>query len=123
MTREQLILWNHLNALVDISASVPLFYESVIGGSEFIAYSATKLYFCLEMQAGKTGVAGTAALLTFNDENDLLILNFQHNSLSWNGAADRFSGNYISLTNFYFSRVINSGYSHFKFIGYRLTYS
>lgn len=119
MTREQQILWAYLKSAFTITGIAKLFYQGAIAGSEFETYAATKLYLCLEFDPGNTGLYG---MIQFNNEADAAFHYYYNVVVYWNGTASNFIGtNPVTQTNFYFSRLIRTGYSTMKFIGYRIT--
>lgn len=125
MTRKQLILWNYLRTLVDITAIVPLYYQGVVAGSEFITYAGTKLYFCLEFNAGGIdNPAITQNSVQFYDRTNGLSFQCTFSKMDWNatGAAYNFIPEEYSIKNLYFSRIVQANFTRMKFIGYRLTY-
>ena len=123
-TPEQKLLWNYI--FLRFGERVPitqLYYAGALG--EFSLYNANKLYvaYSLDLQSNGASVAGFPNVVLFNE------LNAVHASISniaayWDAtaAAVRFGGNNISLSNYWFSRIlINGGYSTIRFIGYRIS--
>jgi hypothetical protein len=103
---------------------VPLFYEGVIAGSEFLTYAATKLYLCLEFSASYTSTAGVApAYINFYNELNAAFNAIHKNSVLWNatGATINYCPVQADKENFYFARFLNGVYIYMKFNGYRLT--
>ena len=122
-TPEQRLLWNYI--FLRFGERVPisqLFYIGTAG--EFTLYNANKLYvsYSLDIQSNGAAVAGLPNVVLYNE------LNAVHATIGnsfgyWDAtaAAARYGGNHISLSNYWFSRIlINGGYSQIRFIGYRI---
>lgn len=115
-----------LNSLISSfapTAIVPLFFQGVSTGMEFLTYSANKLYFALECEAAYSSAQAVAnnSALTFYDEGN--VANFYSEGLNavYDGASVKYSNTPAHVENVYFSRVGLAIYFNFKFIGYKLT--
>jgi len=122
---EQRILWNMIFLRWgDKIGLQQLFFQGAAAATEFLVYSANKLYLCLSIEIGctVTAAAGNTFLQFFNQAN-AAFLNMGNLSLAWNVTTAAFNtvGNNYNLKNFYFSRFTIATYTQIRFIGYRLS--
>jgi len=119
------LLFNHASSLlVGVQTIVPLFYQGVISNSEFLTYSAKKIYVLLDGEFSQTVDLSddTNSLKIYNEVNAVSMY-IKNGSYAITSADDNLyiPSNYC-LKNIYFSRIINDNlYSYFKFIGYKIT--
>ena len=110
----------------DVINVEPLLYEGAIAGSEFLTYDANKLYLCFDIYIGYSAGATAAAArsIRFSDENDVINLCIQNNSIAYESIAASifYNSNNMNVKNLYFSRFVNQLYYYLKFIGYRISY-
>lgn len=131
-TPEQEILLNHFYSQFDNRSAAnkqiinvePLFYQGDIGGTEFLAYDATKMYICykLGVTANTSNVITTLNAIAYNELNNTFF-SFNREIIGWNVTTAVF--NYVShdfyIYNFIFSRFILVNLSYIIFNGYRVT--
>lgn len=105
----------------------PLYYKGAIAGTEFLTYTATKLYLCINSQWSgdfSTRTAG-GCIRYYNEANVIFYIGFNYNLL-WNAstpALNVYHSNF-ELKNQYFSRIDQSAsafYLYMIFNGYRIT--
>jgi hypothetical protein len=125
-TAEQRILWNYIFLLFGGKIALQLFYfQGAIAASEFLTYSANKIYFGLNTDFGVTTYpwVATASYVNFYDQaNAINFIGGESNGL-WDAtaAATKNFQTKMFLNNILFSRLASFGYTHIKFIGYRLS--
>lgn len=119
-TPAQLNLWNLVNGLIAWTTITPIFYCGALAGSEFITYDAAHLYLYFEMVPGGVSNNGNIPGLLLYDMANAVMSSVGAPAGYWDGAAAKYSGQSILLTNGYFSRIVASAYTTFKFNGYRL---
>jgi hypothetical protein len=121
---EQRILWNMIFLRWGDKIGIQqLFFQGAIAASEFLVYSANRLYLCYSMEIGCTVTAAAAnTFLQFFNQANASFLNMGNLSLAWDTTAAGFKtvGNNYNLKNFYFSRFTAVTYTQIRFIGYRL---
>lgn len=120
---ESEILLSHFYATFDIDTIVPLFYQGVIAGSEFLTYAADKLYLCLSCEFSHNLAEGANPFrVTFYNEGDAAFFYYNQDFLTHDGMTPTtyYGWNY-NMQNLYFSRITVGVYTHVKFIGYRIT--
>jgi len=120
------LLWQQARLLTGENAAIrQLYYEGTIVGSEFLTYSANKLYICQELEASTNFVAATvnSGSITVYDPVNNACMMLQANYPVWNttAAALYYNVNSLVANNFIFSRLVQLTYLFIKFIGYRLT--
>jgi len=117
------ILWNYLRATFAITAVVPLYYEGVIAGSEFLTYAATKLYMFLQLTGMSDAVVANIPRFRLYNAANALFQNIGFTSTYWDATAAGNRNIAISFDNKngYFSRFTAEGYTNMTFIGYRIT--
>lgn len=98
-----------------------LYYQGAIGGSEFETYAATKLYMVLQIQIMYGVLNAAVPYIQFNDAANASSFTVFNAGVVYNAAVINYIGNLFSLENFYFSRMIPTGYSRMIFNGYRIT--
>lgn len=122
----QKILWSEIRLLTGQAAAVrTLLYVGASAGSEFLTYSANKLYLALSISmAGYQSAAATFNYMQFYDPANAFFYNTANQALVWNttAAAVWYVANENMVDNIYFSRIVVSGYANIKFIGYRIAY-
>lgn len=125
-TPEQRLMWNYIflrwGERIPISQ---LFYVGSSAGTEFLTYSASKLYVCYSLRFAGSNVAQSSVqnIGFYNELNALHFVN-ANNYAFWDATAANFvmGKNESESTNLYFSRiVINSVASQIRFIGYRIS--
>jgi len=123
---EQRVIWQQVQLIVGERAAVrQLYYAGAIAGSEFLTYSANKLYLAIEMNTSFTsgGVQAAAGQIVIYDENNTATNRYSRQAPIWDAtaAAAKYSLLPIYFTNLYFGRITVTTYTDIKFIGYRLT--
>jgi hypothetical protein len=99
---------------------VPLYYEGVILGTEFLTYAATKLYIAYDFEIAKADVESNAiGCVAFYSAANALF--FSLTNLNSDFAAQLYILNNARTNNLYFSRIVNIGYDLMRFNGYRIT--
>jgi hypothetical protein len=122
-TPEQINFWNQCQGLIAWTTITPLFYQGTIAGSEFLVYSAAKMYIALEFEAsGDTSADVGVSYITFYGLGDAVIRVAGNVVPVWHAteAAVKYSNNVMQLKNLYFFKITNSTYPFLKFNGYRL---
>jgi hypothetical protein len=123
---EQNILWEKaITLLAGVQTITPLFYQGVIVGSEFVTYSAKKLYVALSLNVSSNSSLGDhpCGLELFDKAN---ILNAGYNNSNVDAYAF-YHFNDINIDNIIFSRLLsddgfgNPAYLQMRFIGYKIT--
>jgi hypothetical protein len=102
----------------------PLYFQAAVAGSEFLTYAATKLYICLKLIAGSTGILNASnCSVTGYNEADVVNFRFNQNSVEFDTVvpAARYSAGSIVIQNIFFSRVVFTTYDYIVFNGYRVT--
>lgn len=123
-TPEQLAVVQYCAATFNPTNVAPLFYQGAIAGSEFETYDAHKIYVCLAAEFSNNNGGGDSATLRkmdFYDAANALNYTLHNNIVFWNAVAVHYSSNNASLKNFFFSRLVQTGYSLMLFNGYKLT--
>lgn len=115
-----------LNSIIDSFAPtsiVPVFFQGISTGMEFLTYSANKLYFALECEAVYSSAQAVAnySLITFYNETNAASFYWEGLNAVYDGAGVKYSNTPAHVQNVYFSRVVLGIYFNFKFIGYKLT--
>ena len=126
MSEELRLLFAYLNATYTITAIENKVFQGAMAASEFLTYAATKLYLCKSIICGynSSSLAVAGGYVSFNDAADAASLYLANISPVWNAGgtpAMNYAFNYIQAENFFFSRLVNSGYTNIRFIGYVLT--
>jgi hypothetical protein len=111
--------------LAGVQTITPLFYQGVIVGSEFVTYSAKKLYVALSLNVSSNSSLGDhpCGLELFDKAN---ILNAGYNNSNVDAYAF-YHFNDINIDNIIFSRLLsddgfgNPAYLQMRFIGYKIT--
>jgi len=98
-----------------------LHYQGAIGGSEFETYAATKLYMVLKIDIMYGVLNAAVPYIQFNDSANASMFTVFNAGIVYNAAAVNYIGNLFTLQNFYFSRMLPTGYSRMIFTGYRVT--
>lgn len=120
------VLWQQVLLICGERAAVrQLYYCGAIVGSEFLTYSANKLYLCLNVEYSYsvgTSVAN-GGLITYYDELNAIEFYGHKNNPIWDATAagQKHTSINFETHNIYFGRIGASIFSHIKFIGYRLT--
>jgi len=124
-TPEQKVLWQAIRQITGENAAIQqLNYIGTIAGSEFLTYSANKLYLSLELKFGSGAIsAGAAGVQLYNPVN---IVSFicGDNSIAWNatGAVMNYISNIIEVKNIIFSRLVAGNYIYMSFTGFKIIY-
>ncbi len=125
MDRKESLLWFQvLPLLVGVQTVTPVFFQGVIAGSEFLTYSAKKLYICLSLLIGTDfTLRATGAAIRLYNEANAVSMALSNQSWSYTGAAAQVMHNHFSVENVYFSRIDQSAtyYPYLTFIGYKVT--
>lgn len=104
---------------------IPVIYQGIIAGSEFLTYDANKLYIALEFVAsGDSAGFGAANFGIFlYDSANVFSLAYTKNSVYYNSTTTNalVQPFVIESKNMFFSKIATFGYTHLKFIGYKLT--
>ncbi len=119
------LLFNHASSLlVGVQTIVPLFYQGVIANSEFLIYSAKKIYVLLDGEFSQiVDLSDDTNSLKIYNEANVVSMYIKNGSYAITSTDDNLyiPSNYCPK-NIYFSRIINDNlYSYFKFIGYKIT--
>ena len=124
-TADQRLLWNYIFLLAGDKIGVSQFYyHGLIAGSEFLNYSANKLYISYSFSFGNTGGSNAnSPFVQFFDRLNISIGHLGNGSMSWDttAAAFRYAAYYFDANCCLFSRIVVSNYNSLKFIGYRLS--
>lgn len=119
-------LWRYVTGLlVGVQTITPLYYNGLSVGTEYLTYSAKKLYIALDFIAYYA--SGTpmlaAALVTFHDQNDAISSYGYKSYPVWETVVPemRVSNHEYKAQNFFFSRIELSTYSRIRFNGYKIT--
>ena len=119
------VMWQQIILLCGERAAVKQhFFQGTVAGSEFVNYSANKLYFALSLTLGNaSGAAAGYIVATLHNESNAACMYINNNSIYWDAtaAAPKYYHNTINVDNAYFSRIATA-YSTLKFIGYRINY-
>lgn len=104
----------------------PLFYQGATGATEFLVYSADKMYICYSLLLSTNNAGDASATVRKVDlynETNAVSLTLHNQGISYNTTVpqQQYLGNQPSITNCIFSRFVTIGYLHMKFIGYRIT--
>jgi hypothetical protein len=125
-TAEQRILWNSIFLKFGETIGISQFnYTGPNVGTEFLTYSANKLYFALQMSIFSSSGPASASYgqaQLFDETNTLMFL-ATNNAPVWDAtaAALKYSVNIIELKNLLFSRfAVVAAIGGIHFIGYRL---
>lgn len=125
-TPEQKLLWNYIFLRWGERLPVSqLFYSGVIAGTEFLTYSANKLYVYYDLEFTGLGTERTASenSIMYNEVNAAKKQFTQINPF-WDATAAS-AKMYISpviFKNDYFSRLLmGSAYLYIRFNGYRIS--
>jgi len=122
---EQLVLWQHVRLITGQNAALrQLYYQSVAGGSEFLTYINTKLYFAYEIAFSTGGTLTAASNVTFHDTLNNAVFIAGNNAMVWNTTAAQiqYIGQYLVIKNIIFSRIVLAYINYIKFTGYRIIY-
>lgn len=124
-TPEQRILWNYIFLRFGEKIALQqVFYYGNLAGSEFLIYSANKLYIALQLSLTFTlGAANaTASYVSFFNELNVLATGGNAVQPAWDttAAAYKYGNNDYNSKNEVFARILATNYSQIKFIGYRL---
>ena len=119
------LLFNYVSSLlVGVQTITPLVYQGPLVGSEFLVYSAKKLYIALSLNASSDNSLGTdpCGLELFDAAN---AVNSGYNNLNVDALAS-YHYNDINIDNVFFSRVrtdlsVGNVYLYIRFIGYKIT--
>lgn len=120
-------LVNYVDKTFDVVKIEGVYYQGSINTSEFITYNNKKLYLCscLIPTYGGTGAATVnASTLTTYDEFNVAQNTFGRLLPVWNttAAAIWYTTDQMStIRNFFFSRIVPTGYFKMIFNGYKLT--
>lgn len=124
---QEKILWQQIRLLTGENAAVrQFFYCGKIALSEFLTYSANKLYLCSNFKAGHTNGPGqpNSPYVAFYDQSNNIFFYAGNTSNYWDStaAAVRYCPNLVDMNNFYFSRLTSSVYTTIIFNGYKISY-
>lgn len=125
-TAEQRILWNYIFLHFGEKIGLQQFYYSgAIPASEFLIYSATKMYLGLYLIFGSHGVAqtGVNGTIEFFDQANATQGLRGNNYPVWETTAAvlKYSAGAFIISNMLFSRLVATMYGSMTFIGYRLS--
>jgi hypothetical protein len=97
----------------------PLFFQGAIAGTEFLTYVNNKLYVCLFAYfSGDATMVPSVLTVNMYNEVNTEIGRFNNNVIS---NANQYANATLKMNNFYFSRIITTGYLFIIFNGYRIT--
>ena len=124
-TPEQRILWNSIFLKYgDKIALQQLYFCGAIAGTEFLTYSANKMYMAMSVESSfvTSQVAITYCFNEFYNEANAVFYTEVNVAPAWDTTAAimKFSNNNAKTTNILFSRIALTSYTRMKFIGYRL---
>jgi hypothetical protein len=122
-TPEQRILWQQVLLIAGEQAPVrQLFYQGAAAGSEFLTYSPNKLYLALDLSGNLIAAQASFGSFLVHDETNTGVMYYGSIYPVWNttGAAVWSASTSQENRNFYFSRLIVTGYTFIKFIGYKI---
>ena len=121
---QQILISKILPLLVGVKTVTPLYYKGVIAGSEFVTYSAKKLYICLQLNfdANIVNSIATCYVDTF-DESNTGNFRIANQTVFYDSVTTvpRFLSNQQEIKNIYFSRIDNIQIFEMMFIGYKVT--
>lgn len=125
-TPEQKVIWQQIRLIVGENSAVQqMAYQGLLAGSEFLTYSANKLYLALQVAYGGTILGVNQFYIQYFDQtNTASFIDQPAGQEFYDGtaAATRFIAATGKMENIYFSRVSTNGtYQYIKFIGYKLT--
>jgi len=122
---EQRISWNYIFLRFGAKIGISQFYfHEGIAGSEFLIYSANKLYLALDLTFyGSSGMNAVVGYVTLYNEANAIRSISQNSMLSWDAtaAAFKYISNNVYDKNLCFSRIVATVYGGIKFCGYRLS--
>lgn len=124
-TPEQRILWNYV--FLRWGERVPiaqLYYNGNPAGTEFLTYSARKIYIAYSLFMSSDGVAlATIPQTLLRDDADVTNNSCRSLESYWDAtaAAARFVCEQAVIHNVWFSRLIPQGHNGMTFIGYRIS--
>lgn len=108
-----------------ISNVEPLVFIGDSPATEFLVYSATKLYLCYKLVGGSTGGAidVTAPSIYLYDESNTVAMVIGQISTYYNTTIPeaKYMPSLTEINNIYFSRLQFNSYYRLYFIGYRIT--
>ena len=119
----QLVLKKASSLLAGVQTITPLVYQGVIAGSEFLTYSAKKLYVLLNLDVNGNTVNDAESYMSMYDESNTLFGLFKNEAEVWDvtNTKLRFITNPFKLHDIYFSRLAVSNLVNLIFVGYKIT--
>jgi hypothetical protein len=125
LTPGQQILLDYVKTLVGANPTyINLFYQGGIIGSEFLTYSAKKLYMAFEFEGSQLpAVEVNSGFIHFYDQADALFFILVNEDLELTAAdVANYNINNVKTKNIYFSRLNYATYHQMKFIGIKITW-
>lgn len=120
------IVYNYLKSTFDIDTIVPLFFQGIIAGCEFLTYDAKKLYFCLNLGCSMAPgpVIVSQCNIQFYDAAHAAFLSLRDSFVVYDTSLPavrypRPAG--AEISNIYFSCFSVVYYTEVRFIGYKIT--
>jgi hypothetical protein len=100
----------------------PIYYQGIIAGSEYLTYSAKKLYFALVLNASAPIVSNgnIGGLALYNEAN--AVSSYIQNCNTSEPAIPDYCINNVNIENVYFGRIVASIVTYMIFNGYKVTW-
>jgi len=103
-----------------------LSYQGVAAGSPLLVYDANILYFALRLTSGPVNTNNTdliAVLITLYNQANAISLHLASGGVYQDATpSTKYTASLIDVKNVHFSRLTAGvAYTHFNFVGYRLT--
>jgi len=123
-TPEEKILWQQVRLILGENCSVrQINYQGPINGTDFITYSATKLFLATRVNFSYSSGTGPAfPQIAFYDQLNALSGAYSYTTTYWDAtaAAARYTPSAQDLKNIWFSRIASTVYDYMMFTGYKL---
>lgn len=118
-TPEQLLLWDIAKLKVAYSSITPFNFSGAIAGSEFLTYTANKLYIGLNVIFSNGYGSATMNRIVLYNEANAVASTLSGAGAYWDGAL-KYNGSDINVNNIWFSRIVADIYANIYFLGYKL---
>ena len=124
---QQLAAWNYFKTLWGATPTIlPIWYQGAIAASEYLTYSAKKIYFALELAISSSdgslaidygslaigGIGGATKNCFFNN-----IPLYDPNTTTI-----KYLNNPVLIHNIFFTKITTSAYTYMIFNGYKVTW-
>jgi len=124
-TPEQKVLWQHARMITGENAAIQqLFYCGTLAASEFLTYSANKLYLAIELEFNSGALSANSNTVSQYNAANVIQMITSNNCVFWEttGMTNRFYYNPIELKNQLFSRLTHTNTTYIKFNGFKIIY-